>query len=87
MIGLGHIMDLHEYMWMNNLRKDSANMQQAFCIVPSDEFYNAKRVYKNYYTRIDSITNIQTFRGGKPAHNFYIYRLSGWKGVIPLVKN
>ena len=86
MIGLGTIMDLHEYMWMNNLRKDSVNMQQAFCIVPSDEFYNAKRVYKNYYTSIDSITNIQTFRSGKPAHNFYVYHLSGWKGAIPLIK-
>lgn len=84
MIGLGNIMDLHEYMWMNNLRKDSINMQQAFCIVPSDEFYNVKSTYKNYYNRVDSITTIQLLRGGKPAHNFYVYRLSGWKGNLPV---
>ena len=84
MIGLGNIMDLHEYMWMNDLRKDSVNMQEAFCIVPSDEFYNVKKAYKNYYTNVDSIANIQTFRGDKPAHNFYVYHLSGWKGTIPV---
>ena len=84
MIGLGNIMDLHEYMWMNDLRKDSVNMQEAFCIVPSDEFYNVKKAYKNYYTNVDSIANIQTFRGDKPAHNFYVYHLLGWKGTIPV---
>jgi hypothetical protein len=77
-------MDLHEYMWMNNIRKDSVNMQQAFCIVPSDEFYNVKYAYKNYYSQVDSVTNIQMLRGGKPAHNFYVYHLSGWKKTIPV---
>lgn len=85
MIGLGNMMDLHEYLWMNAIRKDSVNMQQAFCIVPSDEFYNVKNAYKNYYNRVDSVTSIQTFRGNKPAHNFYVYHLSGWKGDLPLI--
>ncbi len=79
MIGLGNIMDLHEYIWMNTLRKDSVNMQQAFCIVPSDEFYNVKNACKNYYSYVDSVTSIQIFRANKPAHNFYVYHLSGWK--------
>jgi len=84
MIGLGNVMKLHEYVWMNELRKHSANMQEAFCIVPSDAFYNAKRAYSNYYNQVDSFTNIQIFRNGEPAHNFYIYHLSGWKGNLPL---
>jgi 4-amino-4-deoxy-L-arabinose transferase-like glycosyltransferase len=85
MIGLGNEMDLHEYIWMNNLRKDSVNMQQAFCIIPSDEFYNIKKAYHNYYKYVDSVTSIQTFRANKPAHNFYVYHLSGWKGNMPLI--
>jgi len=84
MIGLGDVMKLHEYAWMNELRTHSANMQEAFCIVPSDAFYNAKRAYSNYYNQVDSFTNIQIFRNGEPAHNFYIYHLSGWKGNLPL---
>lgn len=83
MIGLGYMMDLHEYVWMNNLRKDSVNMQQAFCIVPSDGFYNVKRAYSNYYNSIDSVSNIQIYRNGKPSNNFYVFRLSGWKGKLP----
>jgi len=84
MIGLGNLMDLHEYIWMNNRRKDSVNMEQAFCIVPSEGFYDLKQAYSNYYNQIDSVTNIQTFRGNEPAHNFYVYHLSGWKGELPL---
>ncbi len=84
MIGLGNMMDLHEYIWMNDRRKDSVNMQQAFCIIPSDEFYNIKKIYKDYYRYVDSVTTIKTFRANKPAHNFYVYHLSGWKGKLPL---
>ena len=74
-------MNLHEYIWMNDMRKDSVNMQQAFCIVPSDEFYNVKKIYTNYYKDVDSVTTIQSFRGNKPAHDFYVYHLQDGKAV------
>jgi len=86
MIGLGDIMDLHEYTWMNALRKDSVNMQNAFCIVPSFGPYNPRIAFKNYYSSIDSRTTIPVIRGGEPAANFYVYKLSGWKGTVPLAK-
>jgi hypothetical protein len=86
MIGLGDIMNLHEYAWMNALRKDSVNMQKAFCIVPSYGPYNPRTAYKDYYNIIDSITTIPVMRGDKPAANFYVYKLSGWKGTVPLEK-
>jgi len=85
MIGLGEMMNLHEYTWMNNQRKNSVDMQKAFCIVPSDEFYDVREMYKKYYNKVDSITSIQLLRGGKPAHSFYVYLLSGWKGEIPVI--
>ncbi len=85
MIGLGNIMDLHEYMWLNNERKNSVDMSQAFCVVPSDEFYYYKKYYTDYYNYSDSVTTIHTYRSGTPAHNFYIYHLSGWKGTIPVI--
>ncbi|MBV9963644.1 MAG: glycosyltransferase family 39 protein [Parafilimonas sp.] len=86
LIGLGNIMNLHEYEWMNAIREDSVNMQQAFCIVPSDEYYDAKKMYNAYYNSIDSIATVKTFRGNKPAHDFYIYHLSGWKGIVPIMR-
>jgi len=87
MIGLGGIINLHEYLWMNTLRKDKVDLSKAYCIVPSDEFYNAKKMYENFYSQIDLIKNISIIRSGKPAIDFYIYRLSGWKNNLPLIKN
>jgi len=80
MIGLSNIMDIHEYAWINNIRKDSVNMQRAFCVVPSIGYYNFRKTYRPYYSHADSITTIHVYRGNKPAQNFYVYLLSGWKG-------
>lgn len=84
MIGLGNVMDIHEYAWMNAHRKASVNLQQAFCIIPSTGFYNVRHAYKSYYSYADSVTTIQILRNKKPAENFYVYHLSGWKGNLPV---
>ena len=83
MIGLGDINNLHEYMWMNARRKSSVNFAAAYCIVPSDEFYDVQKTYGNYYKTIEPAAEIKTSRGNKPAHIFYIYRLKGWKNDLP----
>jgi hypothetical protein len=83
MIGLGNIINLHEYMWMNRYRKSQVNFQSAYCIVPSDELYDARNLYGVYYEKIEPAAEIKISRGGKPAHNFYIYRLTGWKNDLP----
>lgn len=84
MMGLGSVMDIHEYAWMNYLRKNSVNMQHAFCIVASTGYYNIASAYKKYYTYADSVTTILILRDKKPAENFYVYHLSGWKGNLPV---
>ena len=84
MIGLGNMMDIHEYMWMNALRKNDVNLNNAYCIISSDEYFNPKLVYKNYYKSINFIKQISVLRNGKPAHDFYVYRLNGWKGNLPV---
>jgi hypothetical protein len=83
MMGLGDMLNLHEYMWMNAKRKDKVNFTSAYCIEPSDELYDVRSQYKNYYSTIDSVANIKISRGNEPAHNFYIYRLTGWKNNLP----
>ena len=83
MIGLGNIINLHEYMWMNRYRKSQVNFQSAYCIVPSDELYDARNLYGVYYEKIEPAAEIKISRGGEPAHNFYIYRLTGWKNDLP----
>lgn len=78
MIGLGQMNDLHEYMWLNKNRKEKVNLSSAYCIINSDDYYNVQ-TYKNYYSKIDTVKIIQVTRGNKPANNFYVFRLSGWK--------
>lgn len=86
MIGLGNMIDLHEYTWMNAIRKSKVNLNNAYCIVPSDEYYDAQKMYKRFYEHADIAADITVSRGGKPAHDFYIYRLSGWKNNLPIIR-
>lgn len=79
MIGLGTVSNLHHYAWRNKYTLPKTNMDTAFCIVHSDEYYDPRKAYADYYSTVDSVTTINILRGNKPAHNFYVYRLSGWR--------
>lgn len=84
MIGLGAMHDLHEYMWTNIQRRKKVNFSTAYCVVHSDENYNVYEAYKNFYSRIDTAAVIHVLRNKKPAHNFYIFQLRGWKNNLPV---
>ncbi len=86
MIGLGVMKDLHQYVWMNYIEKQKVDLKNAYCIVPSDEKYNVSEKYSGYYSQIDSITTIEIIRNKIPAHSFSIYRLSGFKGELPMTE-
>jgi Dolichyl-phosphate-mannose-protein mannosyltransferase len=79
MIGLGSIYELHNYAWKNKIALANTKMDTAYCIVHSDEYYDVKKTYSKYYSSIDSITTINILRRKKPAHNFYVYQLTGYK--------
>ncbi len=80
MIGLGSVLDIHHYAW--RLKYDTANikMDTAYTIVHSYDYFDAKKAFANYYSKIDSISTIPIFRNKKLAYNFYVYELTGWKG-------
>lgn len=84
MIGLGRLYLLHEYMWMNKERKEEVDFTKAYCIVPSDEYYDVEQTYSAYYSNVQLVKTIETRRGNQLARLFYVYRLSGWKGEIPV---
>jgi 4-amino-4-deoxy-L-arabinose transferase-like glycosyltransferase len=86
MIGLGEMNDLHHYVWMNEWRMPAADMEKAWCIVPSNESYNASENYKDYYERADYVATIIAERSGKPSRLFTVYILSGWKGYKSALK-
>ena len=80
MIGLGPLHEIHHYAWLNEERSKKADLSSAYCIIHSDENYDAMKAYSEYYTTSDTAAVIHTFRGGKLAHDFYVLRLRGWKG-------
>lgn len=86
MIGLGEINNLHEYMWLNYTRMNKVDFTTAYCITPSEDRDDMQKHYLPYYSKIDSVTVIKCFRGNQPSHNFFIYRLSGWKNNLPVEK-
>jgi hypothetical protein len=79
-IGLGDVYTINHYLWTNN-RYKHIDRSMALCIIPSDEYVNAKERYGRWYQSVSLIETIDVYRNGKKAHRFYIYRLAGWKGV------
>lgn len=83
MIGLGPVMELHQYMWTNFERLPMSKMDTAICIIHSDENYDAKKAYNDYYSTIDTVGIITSNRNKIPAHRFYVLKLTGWHGKVP----
>jgi len=76
MLGIGNIIELREYWWMNQLRKQNSYPQFAYCIMPSDESYDLP---EQFYNEIELAKVIEVMRNGRPAHYFRVYRLKGLK--------
>lgn len=83
LIGFGSIINLHNYMWMNKWRERISNLNNVYCIVPSNEFYNVQEKYGTFYQKIDLALVFNDWRGNHLARRFYVYRLRDWNGKIP----
>jgi hypothetical protein len=70
---------------MNEKRQSKVNMSVAYCITPSEDRDDMQLHYGPFYSRIDSLSTIVNYRNGKPARNFFIYKLSGWKGQVSVI--
>ena len=80
MIGLGPVLDIHHYAWRLKNDTININMDTAYAVVHSYDYFDAKKEFANYYSKIDSIATIPITRNNKDAYNFYVYELTGWKG-------
>lgn len=84
MIGLGTLQQTHHYLWTNVIRKPVTDFSQAFCIVPSDEYYDPAVAFGPYYHNVAPLVKVTLRRGGKVARHFYVYKLSGWRKRLPV---
>jgi 4-amino-4-deoxy-L-arabinose transferase-like glycosyltransferase len=83
MIGLGKPRQINEYLWTNKWRKDEADLNNAYCIIPSSDKYY---VPANFYQTKELALIIDVNRTGKLAHQFAVYRLKRLKKEVPVVK-
>ena len=79
MIGLGSPLNIHHYAWRKKYDTVSVKMDTAYAVVHSYDFFDAKKTFGNYYSKIDSIAAIHIIRAGKLAYNFYVYELTNNK--------
>ncbi|MET0394135.1 MAG: glycosyltransferase family 39 protein [Chitinophagaceae bacterium] len=79
-IGLGTVQSLHQYAWLNTKRLRTADMDTAYCVVASIEDTVTGKLFGDYYRHQELVATIPVYRSGKPVSNFYIHRLTGWKG-------
>lgn len=79
-IGIGNILNLHQYYWTNKYKKQLKNGDSAYYIVPSNLF-----TYKNLNEVTDRFTHcappfvVSQFRSGVLCKKIYIFRLKGYR--------
>lgn len=86
LLGLGTMNDLHHYAWLNEWRRPLANMANAYCIVPSNEYDDARARYAPFFSTIDSVGRIDQLRSGTSCRYFTVYRLGGRKGTSLVIQ-
>lgn len=83
MIGLGNPKYLNHYLWTNQWRRSEVDLNNAYCIIPSDDKYNLPA---DFYNNKELAQIIPIKRSGNPAHEFLVYRLKGLKKEVPDVR-
>ncbi|GAA4337787.1 ArnT family glycosyltransferase [Flaviaesturariibacter amylovorans] len=85
-LGLGDLHNIHHYAWRNRFALHAMDLTKAWCVVPSNEWYDARTQFREWYAQADSVTTITQTRGGQPARYFTVWRLSGLnkKAAVPV---
>ncbi len=78
LIAFGDITDIHQYQWINKGRKKLQAGDDAYCIVPSNYFADAKAIYAPYFSTILRPVIMEQKRNGTVCRNFYIWRLKNY---------
>lgn len=77
-IAIGDTIDIHQYAWLNNERKKLQPGNDAWCIVPSENYFDVIKIYAPLFTTVLARIIIQQKRNGKVCRIFYIYELKGY---------
>lgn len=79
MVAIGDTNEIHQYAWINNERSKLKTGDDAYCILPSNYYADAKTIYAAYFDTIFLSQTIEQKRNGKPCRYFYIWRMKHFK--------
>lgn len=80
LVGVGRVVDLHQYNWLNLERPVLKPGDDALCIVPSNYHMILHESYYRNFTSIELLKVFYSYRGGRMARYFTVYHLKGYKG-------
>ncbi|MEO6546659.1 MAG: glycosyltransferase family 39 protein [Ferruginibacter sp.] len=75
LVGIGDTSDIHEYAWLNKNRKALKTGDDAYCLVPSESYFDVKKTYSFLFKTILPPKILEQKRNGQPCRIIYVYRL------------
>ena len=78
LIAMGDTNEIHQYAWINHERRKLKPGDDAYCIVPSNNYIDAAELYSGIFTTIMPPQIIEQKRNGKTCKYFYVWRMKGY---------
>ncbi len=75
LIAVGELADIHQYAWLNQSRKFPRIGENAYCLIPSDHYFDPLKLFGSYFKKIELECVIPIYRTGKLCRRVYVYRL------------
>jgi hypothetical protein len=72
LVALGDTSDIHQYAWINNQRKKLKPGDDAWCIVSSENYFNAIKNYAPIFNKSVSMDTIIQKRSGRTCRLYYV---------------
>lgn len=84
LIAIGDTTDIHQYAWINKQRKKLSPGDDAYCIVPSENYMDVHTSFNHLFSSIPAADTILQKRSGKVCRQLYVYRLKNYTGASSL---
>lgn len=81
LLAIGDTNDIHQYVWLNQIRRTIKLGDDAYAIVPSNNYIDVHLVYGGYFTSMEPMPAIVQYRNGVICRLFYLWRLKSYKGM------
>lgn len=78
LLAVGDTINIHQYAWINNERKKLKPGDDAYCIVPSNYYVDAKELFSSDFITILPPQIIEQKRNGRVCRYFYIWRMKNF---------